>query len=208
VYDRMSFTGNDALELVLGGQRGDVFGEIGHDPGEAWRGPGSEATADAVLHLRGSIATGTAGWRQPGRRFAAVSGGLAGFGMPPVITDPWPAWAAAAGLRGVRAAPTADADGDGSMNLLEYAMLSAPADGSSLPVMTTDADGITRSLRTSDATLRFTVEESEDLRTWRPADGTETTLQILPGGDVRTRFFPRNWPGDRIRWYRQRLARE
>jgi len=208
VCDRMSFTGNDALELVLGGQRCDVFGEIGHDPGEAWRGPGSEATADAVLHLRGSIATGTAGWRQPGRRFAAVSGGLAGFGMPPVITDPWPAWAAAAGLRGVRAAPTADADGDGSMNLLEYGILSAPADGSSLPVMTAETVGITRSLRTSDATLRFTVEESENLRTWRPADGTETTLQILPGGDVRTRFFPRNWPEDRPRWYRQRIARE
>jgi len=208
VYDRMSFTGNDALELVLGGQRCDVFGEIGHDPGEAWRGPGSETTADAVLHLRGSIATGTAGWREPGRRFTAVPGGLAGFGVPPVITDPWPAWTAAAGLRGVRAAPTADADGDGSMNLLEYGMLSAPDDGASLPVMAMGADGITRTLRTSDATLRFTVEESDDLRTWRPAAGTETVLQILPGGDVRTRFEPRSWAGGRPRWYRQHMARE
>ena len=208
VYDRMSFTGNDALEFVLGGQRCDVFGEIGHDPGEAWRGPGSETTADAVLHLRGSIATGTAGWREPGRRFAAASGGLAGFGIPPVITDPWPAWAAAAGLRGVRAAPTADADGDGTMNLLEYGMLSAPLDGASLPLMATDGDGITRNLRTSDAALRFSVEESDDLRTWRPPDGTETVLQVLPGGDVRTHFVPRNWTGGQPRWYRQGIARE
>ena len=208
VYDRMSFTGNDALELVLGGQRCDVFGEIGHDPGEAWRGPGSETTADAVLHLHGRLATGTAGWREPGRRFAAAAAGLSGFGVPPVITDPWPAWAAAAGLRGVRAAPTADADGDGTSNLLEYGLLSAPADGASRPIMATEADGLTRTLRTSDAALRFTIEESDDLRTWWPAAGTESVLQILPGGDVRTRFDPRNREGSRPRWYRQRMDRE
>jgi hypothetical protein len=94
------------------------------------------------------------------------------------------------------------------MNLLEYGMLSAPADGASLPVMAMGADGITRTLRTSDATLRFTVEESDDLRTWRPAAGTETVLQILPGGDVRTRFEPRSWAGGRPRWYRQHMARD
>jgi hypothetical protein len=74
--------------------------------------------------------------------------------------------------------------------------------------MATGTDGITRFLRTSDAALRFTVEESDDLRTWRPAAGTETVLQILPGGDVRARFDPRNWAGGQPRWYRQGIARE
>jgi endonuclease/exonuclease/phosphatase family metal-dependent hydrolase len=208
VCDRMSFTGNDALELVLGAQRCDVFGEIGHNPGDAWRGPGNESTADAVLQLRGTVATGSGGWREPGRRFALGPAGLAGFGAPPLITDPWIAWAASAGLTGLRAAPTSDADGDGAMNLLEYGMLSAPADGASLPFMAPDPGGITRTLRTSDAALRFTVDESDDLRTWRQAAGVETVLQSLPGGDVRARFDPRNWAGGSPRWYRQRVVRE
>ena len=209
LIDRMGFDGNDALEVLFDGVRSDVFGEIGHDPGSGWSGPGVERTVNRSLALRGVVATGSGGWRVPGVRFADSGVGLAGFGVAPVLTDPWLGWAAAAGLSGMRAAMAADPDGDGAVNLLEYALGSAPHDGRAGPLLdvTADGRGIERVMRVRDGALRFQVEASDDLVRWAPVAGSETVLEVWPDGSERRRFRAGD-AGSGRRWYRQRVVRE
>ena len=189
VLDQLVFTGNDALEVLLDGTRSDVLGEIGHDPGTAWTGPGAESTANGTLTLRTNIATGSSGWRQPGVRFTYIAGaGLSDFGIAPSVTDPYLAWAAAHGLTGLAAAPASDPDGDGARNLAEYGLMTLPANGGSIALLTPLPAGFVRRVRTSDATLTFTVEASANLSSWSPAIGTEANGPALPDGSVERTF--------------------
>ena len=204
--DGLGFSGNDAMEILLGGGRCDVFGEIGHDPGTAWSGPGPESTRDQTLSLRGDVATGSSGWRQPGLRFARTTDGLDGFGAPPALTDPYLAWAQQHGLSGLAAAPAEDPDGDGAANVLEYAMGGMPRDGGSRPLLLPAADGsLERMVRRNDPALALRLEESDDLTIWHPAAGSDTVLELLPDGLERRRFTPAGSASRR--WFRQRAAR-
>jgi hypothetical protein len=88
----LGFNGNDALEILVDGQRADVFGTIGSDPGSAWMGNGV-STADENLVLQSGITTGdTNGWTDPSTRFATAAtaplddgagADLYGFGAAP-----------------------------------------------------------------------------------------------------------------------------
>lgn len=109
------------------------------------------------------------------------------------------AWAPLQSLGGGNAATTADPDGDGLSNLLEYALgldpLSAgtPAadmggnGGKGLPTLTTvDDAGIARLeitfIRPPDRDdLRYTVEVSDDLVTWTPGHTYGIGVTNLPG---------------------------
>ena len=207
VLDHMTFTGNDALEVLLAGTRSDVFGDIGHDPVTAWTGPGAETTANGVLALRGNIATGSSGWRQPGLRFTFTPGAaLAGFGIAPVISDPYFAWVAAAGLSGVDAALAGDPDGDGSVNLMEYGLMTSPVLGGSFPVLTLQPGGFRRHMRTSDPSLAFTVQSSVNLPVWQAASGSETNGQVFAGSVERT-FSVSSPPPPGGLFLRQRVSR-
>jgi endonuclease/exonuclease/phosphatase family metal-dependent hydrolase len=180
LLDSLNYNGNDALEVLLNGIRCDVFGEIGHDPGTAWSGPGSETTKGRALTLAPHISTPSQGWRQPGRRFSMATNGLIHFGVAPSITDPYAAWADASGLTDLMRAPSADPDDDGSENLLEYGLLKSPSDALSRPSLEVAANppSFRRSLRTSDPTLQFTMQWSVDLSTWNPALGID---QVIAG---------------------------
>ena len=204
--DGLGFSGNDALEILLGGVRCDVFGDIGHDPGTGWTGPGPESTRDQTLSLRGAVATGSSGWRQPGLRFVRAADGLEGFGTAPSLTDPYLTWAQQQGLSGLSLAPSEDPDGDGAANVLEYAMGGVPSDGRSRPGLVPAAGGaLERVVRRNDPALVLQFEESDDLTTWRPASGGDTVVEVLPDGFERRRFVPAGTASRR--WYRQRAAR-
>ncbi|HHP7238789.1 lamin tail domain-containing protein [Longibacter sp.] len=88
----LQFNGNDALEILLGGQQSDVLGMLGTDPGAAWTG-GSVSTEGQNIALRPGITTPDAdGWMNPSLRFGrmaagplddGVGGDLDAFGHPP-----------------------------------------------------------------------------------------------------------------------------
>ena len=206
VLDHMTFTGNDAMEVLLSGTRCDVFGEIGHDPGIAWAGPGAETTSNGVLSLRPSVATGSGGWRQPGRRFTFVAGAsLAGFGIAPVVTDPYYVWTAAAGLSGLAAAPASDPDGDGAPNLAEFGLMTSPVNGASHPPLSLQQGSFVRFVRTSDPSLTISVESSLDCAVWQPASGFETNVQFY--SDSVERIFTLIAPPAGRLFLRQRVSR-
>lgn len=207
VLDQLIVTGNDALEVLLDGARCDVLGEIGHDPGTAWTGPGTESTANGTLTLRSNLATGSSGWRQPGKRFTWAAGaGLADFGVAPVVTDPYFTWVAAYGLAGMAASAAGDPDGDGAPNLSEYALGTSPVNGSIIPALMPVAGGFQRLLRTSDPTLTFTLESSSNLSFWNSASGSETSGASFPDGTVERTFTPTGLPAART-FFRQKVSR-
>lgn len=54
-----NFNGDDALELICGGQRVDVFGTIGEDPGSAWTAnEGAISTVNKTLRRKCSVTAG------------------------------------------------------------------------------------------------------------------------------------------------------
>jgi len=206
VLDHMTYNGNDALEVLVAGMRSDVFGDIGHDPGTAWSGPGLETTVNGVLGLRGTIATGSSGWRQPGLRFAFTSGAsFAGFGIAPALSDPYFTWTASTGISGLAAAPAGDPDGDGSVNLVEYGMMTSPVHGTSVPVLTLQPGGFRRRVRTSDPSLTFTVESALDPSAWQPAAGSESNGAVF--ADSVERAFSLSLPPAARVFLRQRVSR-
>lgn len=182
----LDFNGDDALEVVLDGVRCDVFGRIGHDPGTAWSGgPGNPSTADQNLALRPEIVSGSGGFTQPGTRFVTVAAGnsLSGIGVPPVVTDRYAAWAAAAGLTGIDRAPDSDPDHDGRLNLTEFAEGTNPVkpDSGGI-VLRADGQGTGRTVN-ADAWLSLGWEHSSDAVAWTAApevagspEGAEKTL--------------------------------
>jgi len=206
LLDDLVFNGDDALEVLIDNTRSDVFGEIGHGPGTAWTGPGAETTMNAVLALRPGVATGSSGWRQPGRRFTYSAASLSGFGIAPAIADPCLAWANAAGLSGLAAAPGSDPDRDGAPNLLEYAMATVPVDAASFPSLTTLPGGFKRRLRTNDPSLTFTVQSSANQITWQTAAGSDINGTVFPDGSVERTFSLTTPPAGRV-FLRQRVSR-
>lgn len=88
------FNGNDALQIKLGDEIVDTFGEPGKDPGSSWRG-NNVSTANSNIQLKSEIASGatSTGWTDPSIRFETVGVGsnLTGFGViaskPVDLTD-------------------------------------------------------------------------------------------------------------------------
>ena len=88
----MSFNGNDALQLYLGGVLMDVFGTCGIDPGSEWTGNGV-STKNQNIQTKSTICSGTTiDWSDPSTRFEIVTtdptpdpleNGLIGFGNAP-----------------------------------------------------------------------------------------------------------------------------
>jgi len=208
LLDQLVFTGNDAMEVLVDGTRSDVLGEIGHDPGTAWTGPGAESTANGTLTLRSNLATGSSGWRQPGRRFTYAAGaGLENFGIAPVVSDPYLTWTASFGLTGLNAAPAGDPDGDGVRNLAEYGLMSSPVNAADSAQLTVLPAGFSRRLRTNDATLTFTVESSSaSLAGWIPAAGTETSGTVFGDGSMERTFTLTGAQPGRV-FLRQKVSR-
>lgn len=103
------------------------------------------------------------------------------------------AWAEAAGLSGSRLSISADADGDGLPNLLEYAFRSAPqgADAGAARatpepefVRTAEGDFLVLShRRRKDAPPSFTYESSTDLTTWDTQPLTPLVIDPDADGD-------------------------
>jgi len=185
VFVKRSFTfnGDDALEIHLGYTRADVFGLPGDSPGAAWTG-GGLSTANMNLTLRPDAGTGSAGFPD-----------LAGFGFPPVIDDPYLAWAAVRGLTGLAAAPSGDPDFDGFPTVLEFGLGSDPANGGSVPALEPVMAGAYGALRfrrlVLPGRLVLRVEAAPGLRGWQttPAlfgapvpngDGSETVVFRAP----------------------------
>lgn len=134
-------------------------------------------------------------------------GGLVGFDT----------WAAARGLFGEAAGMMADPDQDGMVNLVEYAMGGFPDDreGAPLYLVETESEGAYPIIRiryrqrlggtgetgtdyTADG-LRYTVEASRDLQTWRPYKELDLPAHVdvrpLPAEgveDVWVELFPRS----------------
>ncbi len=178
--DVFTFNGDDALEILLNHTRQDVFGKIGMDPGTAWNG-GTVATAGQNISLLTHLGTGTSGFSDPSSRFFTVSStdALTGFGLAPVLVDDYLAWATAMGLSGLAAAPLADADGDGTTNLMEYALPEGPPTwlagnnpGSSLRLQL-----VRRTLRPG---LRYAWQASGDLTLWQEQNLVVETVTPLP----------------------------
>lgn len=53
----IGFNGNDAIELICGGERQDVIGRVGEDPGTAW-GTGTITTFDKTLRRKCTVTSG------------------------------------------------------------------------------------------------------------------------------------------------------
>ena len=122
--------------------------------------------------------------------FATVTGIPAGFtldyaydddndaGTPPVVAitgsgaDPYDTWAASYSLSGGNAGRSADPDGDGLVNLLEYALVTSPVASSAGDAWTLGRSGNVLTLsfdHPADASLTYTVEASNDLAAgWSP----------------------------------------
>lgn len=99
------FNGDDALQIKLGDEIVDTFGEPLKDPGTSWSGNGV-STANSNIQLKSEIAFGatSTGWTDPSIRFETVGVGsnLTGFGIiaskPVDLTDSEAVLAAKANL--------------------------------------------------------------------------------------------------------------
>lgn len=80
-----TFNGDDALQIQVGGEIKDTFGQPGIDPGTAWQGSGV-STADQNIGLRSGITTGDIdGWSDPSIRYETITTDdtMTGFGLAP-----------------------------------------------------------------------------------------------------------------------------
>ena len=190
VKDSFSYNGNDALEVSLAFGLSDVFGTIGQDPGNAWSS-GGVSTSGRNLALLDDVATPSAGFDQPHRRFTDLGPGsdLSGFGLPPAASDPVKIWMQSFGLGDLGADP----DGDGLPNLVELATGSIPVDPASANAPALAAASYSFRRLSTPGRLRYQIEVSDDLSSWIPAsldqtgsidhgDGTETVSFALPVG--------------------------
>ena len=169
------FNGDDALVVKLGSILADTFGMPGTDPGSQWSGAGV-SSANQNISLRDDVARGSAGFEDPSGRFFRAGAGddLAGFGIAPVLMDPYMSWAKSSGLTGIAVAPSEDPDDDGFPNLLEYALggeaLAFNARLSLRPVMVSLAGheypAISFSRLLEAGRLEYIVEQSVDLLQW------------------------------------------
>ena len=105
-YNALGFSGDDALQIRLGGVVQDTFGTPGTDPGAAYKDTPTSATVqtqNSSIALKSGYTIGDVdGWTDPSERFETVStnpanvvgadglpvtGGLLGFGVAPTISD-------------------------------------------------------------------------------------------------------------------------
>jgi hypothetical protein len=100
-YNALGFSGDDALQIRLGGVVTDTFGTPGTDPGAAYKDTPTSATVqtqNSSIALKSGYTIGDVdGWTDPSERFETIStnpansndatGGLAGFGVAPTISD-------------------------------------------------------------------------------------------------------------------------
>ena len=103
------------------------------------------------------VAKAPGDWGSAGSGAPNVDPHLAGTGILTVTTGPvgnaYDPWAAAAGLAGPNALPSADPDGDGVQNLLEFVLASSPTAGAPLvqPAGIFTAQALTIGFSRSDA---------------------------------------------------------
>ncbi len=183
--EELGYDGDDAMELVVGGMRCDVLGQVGVVSAGGWGSAGGAATVDQTLVLAEGLLTGSAGWATPVGRYTGGAPSLARYGMPSSSVDAYLAWARAEGLVGTAAAPCEDPDGDGAANLVEYAFMTLPQRGASQPLVRWDGGKLSREIRSGDAFLSSALEVSGDLRTWSPAAGVDEIEPV--GSGVRLR---------------------
>lgn len=201
VKDAFTFNGNDALAVRLNGQLCDVFGQPGNNPGTAWSSSNpAVSTQNQNLSRKRSALAPSAGWTNPSLFFetagSTLAAALTGFGVAPILDDPYAEWAAARGLAGAAAAPEADPDGNGVPNGLDFALgQGAPAVLSvERPDETTWIFSAQAMARQRLGNLRWGAAVSEDLRSWRPvaemqatpgaADGSSPAVLTLPGAPL------------------------
>lgn len=184
VKDSFTFNGNDALELQLNFARADVFGRPGVNPGDAWKSsrPRPLSTANQNLTRRAEALMASEGWDDPSEFFEEQPGGpLAGFGVAPVLSDPYEAWAAALGLSGALADPWAVQE-DGVPQVFRFVFDGWPG----LTWRTDEAQGgwwlrLEAPARTALGRFRWGVEVSDDLVWWRPVWESRSLPQPTAG---------------------------
>jgi endonuclease/exonuclease/phosphatase family metal-dependent hydrolase len=182
--EALDFDGNDAIEIVSGGVRSDVFGQIGENPGTAWEGDGA-TTRNANLILRSTIGIGSRGWGNPSLRFtASPSPDATDFGIPPALDDPYVTWIESFGLtRNADGHPDADPDSDQLTNAGEFAFLTDPKNPDRHAATTgpSSRDPIFVR-RPDDGRVLYFLGSSGDLDRWDSEPYSILELTNLPNG--------------------------
>lgn len=119
---------------------------------------------------------------------------LTGTGTLTVLTgapaNPYDTWATSFNISGADAAKTADPDGDGLINVLEYAILTSPVAAGGTPGYSVERSGNLLTLtynRVADPGLTYTVQGTSDLNgTWTTiaAEGNPSTGAANVAGSV------------------------
>lgn len=212
IKETLFFNGDDAIVVKLASILADTFGVPGEDPGSQWSGSGV-SSANQNIALRDDVAVGSGGFTDPSGRFRRVAPGndLSGFGIAPVLMDPYIAWTASFGLAGIAAAPSEDPEDDGLSNLHEYALGGSPEEFdrrlNPRPLVISLAGGDYPAFelrrRQEEDRLQYSVEQSSDLIRWTTAetlpygsavdneDGTQTVILRLLEPFVHGRVFMR-----------------
>jgi polygalacturonase len=111
-----------------------------------------------------------------------------------VVTQSFDAWATATGLPGPNAAPTADPDGDGVVNFVEYALALAPQtpDAGALPKLVSEnGQWVYRFTRPNYVTgASYLVQSSPDLLNW------SSTTPIIESVTPTTQTLKAPFPSD------------
>ncbi|MGI9240701.1 MAG: endonuclease/exonuclease/phosphatase family protein, partial [Verrucomicrobiales bacterium] len=191
VKEFFPYNGDDALEINFAYGLSDVFGTIGDDPGSAWQSEGV-STSGRNLSLASDLASPSAGFTQPHRRFENTAPGndLTGIGIPPAADDPFKQWLDRFGLSD----PNGDPDLDGASNFIEFATGSDPTVAASRHAPTIGSGTYSYRQLSAAGRLSYSIEISGDLQSWTPADlqlldrqsngdGTDTLVFSLPAGD-------------------------
>ncbi len=143
---------------------------------------------DATLRLSAFATTATY-WVRVTNLAGSADSAAATITIQGSGTPAFRAWAEAAGLRGSRLATTADADGDGQPNLLEFAFGTAPdqaAPPSLDSVLITDDLGTQLVLthrRNKSAGVTVIYQHSSDLLTWENIALAPVVIDPDPDGD-------------------------
>ncbi len=186
-------------------------------------GSGLHLAADTLLTLNHN-ATDTIdglfidGFRQPAGTWGAPGSGaqhethlIAGAGKLLVITgaasDPYAGWVALHGLGIPNSGPHGDYDGDGLINLLEYALGTDPKQHTQLPPVVLEGGllTLTHTLNQSATDITLFAEWSDDLIRWSEEDIASEVLSEEHGISTLKLSLPTD--GSPARFIRLRAAR-